>query len=381
MTKTPPDDEPQFDPDARQPRLTGAPGRWIPWLAVVVNWLEQVDPGMHRRIKGLRLVTAYGIAAALGSLRDVSHGLPSGLSLGSLAGGFALWASVSEARSTRFESNRDLLFLTAAATLGAASFIGFAPFLEQIGRDGPELTLVTGAFLVGYLKRFGMLGAGIGSQIFIGQLLAYGAHLMPTDVWGTCVAGLIAALASIVPRVLSGPAEHPAPSPALPYGVASGRWRLSPELIMGLQAAAAALGVVALNQAIGLEESAWAVVACTYVVAATATGTMERVRRRIVGTLIGVPVGLVCLPIAEHAPLLIWAAAALAMIVYAMALPQRYDVACGAFAFTLVVTLAVSGPHSVALLTARAWETLLGGALGLAAASLVFPLRSSRPGA
>jgi len=165
----------------------------------------------------------------------------------------------------------------------------------------------------------------------------------------------------------------------LTYGVVPGRWHLSPELIMGLQAAVGALAVVALNRAIGLEESAWAVVACTYVVAATATGTMERVRRRIVGTLIGVPVGLVCLPIAEHAPLLIWAAAALAMIVYAMALPQRYDIACGAFAFTLVVTLAVSGSHSIVLLTARAWETLLGGALGLAAASVVFPLRSSRP--
>ncbi len=56
---------------------------------------------------------------------------------------------------------------------------------------------------------------------------------------------------------------------------------------MGLQAAVGAFAVAALNRAIGLEESAWAVVACTYVVAATATGTMERVRRRIVGTLIG----------------------------------------------------------------------------------------------
>jgi hypothetical protein len=386
MTKTPLDNEPQADaglpePEGRGPGPgpNGALDRLGLWLAATVNWVEQIDPGMHRRIKGLRLVTAYGIAAALGSLRDVSHGLPSGLSLSSLAGGFALWASVSEGRATRFESSRDLLLLTAAATLGAAFYIELSPFLKQLGRGGPELALVTGAFLVGYLKRFGMLGAGIGSQIFIGQLLAYGANLMSGDLWGTCVAGLIAALASIVPRVLSGPAEHPVPAPVLTYGVVPGRWHLSPELIMGLQAAVGALAVVALNRAIGLEESAWAVVACTYVVAATATGTMERVRRRIVGTLIGVPVGLVCLPIAEHAPLLIWAAAALAMIVYAMALPQRYDIACGAFAFTLVVTLAVSGSHSIVLLTARAWETLLGGALGLAAASVVFPLRSSRP--
>jgi uncharacterized membrane protein YccC len=102
---------------------------------------------------------------------------------------------------------------------------------------------------------------------------------------------------------------------------------------------------------------------------------VQRVRRRIIGTLVGVPLGLACLPIAEHAPLVIWLAAALAMIVYAMALPERYDVACGAFAFTLIVTLAVSGVHSIPLLAARAWETLIGGVLGLFAATFIFPLR------
>jgi uncharacterized membrane protein YccC len=119
----------------------------------------------------------------------------------------------------------------------------------------------------------------------------------------------------------------------------------------------------------------WAITACTYVVAGSATGTVQRVRRRIIGTLIGVPLGLICLPIAEHAPLLIWLAAALAMIVYSMALPERYDIACGAFAFTLIVTLAVNGMHSIPFLTARAWETLIGGALGLLAAMVIFPLR------
>ncbi|WP_446728035.1 FUSC family protein [Paraburkholderia sp. SG-MS1] len=340
-----------------------------------VTWLEQVDPGTHRRIKGLRLVTAYGIAAALGTLQDIMHNLPGAMSVGSLAAGFALWASVSEARLTRPESSRDLTLLCAAAALGAAMFIGFAPLLQALASAGPELTLVTGAFLVGYLKRFGILGAGIGSQVYIGQLLAYGAHLTPVDLPAVFVAALIAMLASIVPRMLSGPAERPATTVLSPVDM-PGRWALAPELIMGLQAASGALIVVALNEAIGLKESAWAITACTYVVAGSASGTAARVRRRIIGTLIGVPLGLVCLPLVEHAPLLAWAAAALAMIVYAMALPERYDIASGAFAFTLIVTLAIGGEHSISLLAARAWETLLGGALGLAAAKLIFPLRS-----
>jgi Fusaric acid resistance protein-like len=346
-------------------------------IGSAVAWLGRVDPGTHRRIKGLRLVTAYGIAAALGTLQDIMHNLPGATSVGSLAAGFALWASVSEARIERAESSRDLAVLCAAAAFGAAMFIVLSLPLQAIATAGPELTLVTGAFLVGYLKRFGILGGGTGSQIYIGQLLAYGAQLKPVDLPAVAVAGLIAMLASIVPRMLSGPAEHPATTLLSPVDIPD-QWKLSPELIMGLQAASGALVVVALNEAIGLKESAWAITACTYVVAGSASGTAERVRRRIIGTLAGVPLGLLCLPLVVHAPLLAWVAAAMAMIVYAMALPNRYDIACAAFAFTLIVTLAIGGVHSVPLLAARAWETLLGGALGLAASRFIFPLRSGR---
>ena len=349
-------------------------------VEAVGRWLDRVDPGTHRRIKGLRLVTAYGIAVALGTLQDIAHSVPSSVSLGYLAGSFALWASVSEGKTTRAESSRDLLLLSIAAALGAILFVLFLRPLQLAGRAGPELILVTGAFLVGYLKRFGVLGAGIGSQIYIGELLAYGARLTAADLGAIGIAALIAALAAIVPRVLSGPAERPVQIAALAAGTAPGSRRCSPEIFMGFQAATGALIIVALNGLIGLDESAWAITACTYVVAGSASGTKQRVRRRIIGTLIGVPLGLACLPVAEHAPLLIWAAAALAMIVYAMALPERYDIACAAFAFTLIVTLAASGVHSIPLLAARAWETLLGGAIGLAAAMFVFPLRSPSPG-
>src|SRR5580698_5827156 len=86
----------------------------------IAAWLERLDPEMHRRIKGLRLVTAFGLAALLATTPDIAHGRR-GL-LASLAAGFALWASVSEARSTRGESARDLTLLCLAAGAGAASF-------------------------------------------------------------------------------------------------------------------------------------------------------------------------------------------------------------------------------------------------------------------
>lgn len=350
-------------------------------MARTMGWanaaLTRADPGMHGRIKGLRLVTAYGIAAALGTVQDLAHPLSGAMSLATLAGNFALWASVSEARATRPESSRDLALLCLAAALGAACFIGVAPILHGLFQVGPELALASGAFLVGYLKRFGVLGAGAGSQFFIGQLLAYSGQLAWPDLPAIAVAALIAALASIVPRLLSGPAEHPSAVAALSPANVAERWPLAPELIMGLQAASAVLVVVALNESIGLEESVWAITACTYVVAGSATGTADRVRRRILGTLVGVPLGLACLPLALHAPLLIWCSAAVATIIYAVALPTRYDIACGAFAFTLIVTLAASGEHSVAMLAARAWETLLGGVLGWGAATFIFPIRTA----
>ena len=341
------------------------------------QWLDRIDPGVHRRIKGLRLVTAYGIAAMLGAMPEISRGVPHASSLSSIAAGFALWASVSEGQATRIKSSRDLLLLNGAAVLGAAIMISLAPILTGAGRPGPEFVLVSGAFLVGYLKRFGILGGGIGSQIFIGQLLTYGARLTSADFGMVVVAGMIGALACIVPRVLSGPAELPALTPALgvPY---SGPRGLSPELRMGLQASLAALVIVALKEEIHLLESAWAITAATYVVAGSASGTIDRVRRRIIGTMLGVPLALACLPLVGHAPLILWAMAALAMVVYAMALPDRYDIACGAYAFTLLVTLALTGEHSLPLLLARAWETVIGGLLGLLAALFIFPLKRAR---
>jgi hypothetical protein len=327
---------------------------------------DGVEVAPHRRIKGLRLVTAFGLAAMLATVPSIAH--DRGMLPGTLAAGFALWASVSEARSTRYESTRDLTLLCLAAGIGAASFAIVAKWL---GPGWAELTLVTGSFCVGYLKRFGVLGGGIGSQLFIGQLLAYGASVVIADLGTVALAVALAILASVVPRTLSGPAEQPT-MPAQFFESEDGT--ITPEFVMGLQAGVAALGIVMLGKFVGLTESAWAIAACTYVVANTTAGTLDRIKRRIAGTLIGVPLALACLPFAPQMPLLVWVAAAIAMIVYAMALPERYDIACGAYAFALVVTMAATGEYALATLTARAWETMVGGALGVAVVLLLEPL-------
>ena len=75
------------------------------------GWLDRIDPGVHRRVKGLRLVTAYGIAAMLGALLYSSYHISGGSFLSYLAAGFGLWASVSEGQATRWLSTRDLVIL------------------------------------------------------------------------------------------------------------------------------------------------------------------------------------------------------------------------------------------------------------------------------
>jgi hypothetical protein len=284
-------------------------------------------------------------------LPEFSRGLFHGASLSFLAAGFALWAGVSEARTTWAESSRDLVVLCAASALGAVSMIVLFPVLNGPGRPGAELTLVSGAILVGYLRRFGVLGTGVGSQIYIGQLLAFGAQLVKADLWNVGLAAVIAAERAVVPRVLSGLAEHlvlatPRPAAAgrrraagAPHGVAGGAWRV---------------GHRRAERRDRPRAIAWAISACIYVVAGSTAGTIDRVRRRIVETTVGVPLGVACLPLALHARLLIWVAAALAMIIYAMALPERYDIACAAYAFTLMFTLAATGEHALPVLAARA---------------------------
>jgi hypothetical protein len=49
-----------------------------------------------------------GVAAMPGAMPEIVVGRPHGAALAALAGGFALWGGVREARSTGLEKSRDL---------------------------------------------------------------------------------------------------------------------------------------------------------------------------------------------------------------------------------------------------------------------------------
>jgi hypothetical protein len=341
-------------------------------------WLDRIDPGSHRIAKGVHIVGAYVLATGFAQLWGHIGFAPHRASIAAPAAGFALWACVSESGGTRGESCRDLTILCVAATAGAALFAVLATLsLPASTHVGAEWILITGAFLVGYLKRFGPLGAGIGSQIFIGQLLAYGAKAGPADLTSIGIAGLIAVLAAVVPRIATGGSTQRDPPSIIAATSGGPGLPAEPGLLMGIQTATAAFTIVLLNGFFGLTESVWAITACVYVVTGTAAGTLDRARQRIIGTFVGVPLGLLCLPVAIEAPDLIWLSATAAMIAYTVALPKHYDIACGAFAFALIVTLEASGQHSIAILAARGWETVIGAALGMVMARLIMASRAT----
>jgi hypothetical protein len=194
--------------------------------------------GTNRAAKGLRIVVAYLLATCIAELwRTIGFPAYRG-PIAACAAGFALWACVSESGGTRRESCVDLAILCAAAATGAAGFAVLSmPSPPASTHVGAEWILITGAFLVGYLKGFGILGAAIGSQIFIGQLLAYGAKAGPADLASIGCAGLIATVAAVVPRLLAS-AWRQRSAPSVIAAAAGGpRVPEEPGLLMGIQTA------------------------------------------------------------------------------------------------------------------------------------------------
>jgi hypothetical protein len=119
----------------------------------------------------------------------------------------------------------------------------------------------------------------------------------------------------------------------------------------------------------------WALAASTFVLSSSVADTWTRGLRRIAGTAVGVALGLGMAMLFAQVPLIVWAMAATAIVVYSTWLDTRYDVACGAYAFALVVTLAEAGNSSWDVATARGLNTVLGAVIGMAFSALVLPVR------
>ena len=89
--------------------------------------------------------------------------------------------------------------------------MSFALLAPQLG-TWAKLGLVSGSFCVGYLRRFRR--AGSWDRIPNLHRTTPGLQAGVQDFSTIVLATVLAALASVVPRMLSGPAEQPALAPA-----------------------------------------------------------------------------------------------------------------------------------------------------------------------
>jgi uncharacterized membrane protein YccC len=157
-----------------------------------------------------------------------------------------------------------------------------------------------------------------------------------------------------------------APKPAL---------GLLPTTRVAIQAGLSALTIIVLNHVLGMHHVLWALIASTYVISSSVADTWSRGVRRILGTAVGVALGLAAALMFAQVPIIVWVLAALAMVIYSVWMSRRYDVACGAYAFALVITLAEAGNSSWGAASARGIDTVIGAVIGMAFSALVLPVR------
>jgi hypothetical protein len=230
------------------------------------------------------------------------------------------------------------------------------------------------------LRRVVLEEAGHADPALTGTLLhhcerliqcAVGATGLPIQTRVSLLRIGLATRHGVAPDPASMPDATIAPAPAAsPSG--SG---LLPTTRIAFQAGLSALAIILLNAALGMNHMLWALAASTYVISSSVADTLSRGVRRIGGTAVGVALGLVAALLFAQMPPVIWALATLAIVTYSVWMPLRYDVACGAYAFALVITLAEAGDSSWNAATARGLDTVIGAAIGMVFSALILPVR------
>jgi uncharacterized membrane protein YccC len=162
-------------------------------------------------------------------------------------------------------------------------------------------------------------------------------------------------------------------------GGAAGVPGQSPELRIAVQATlAVALAVVA-GRAISGARWYWAVLAAyvVFVRATTVGETLSRAWQRVLGTLVGVAIGLGVAALVGHRP---WPAAGVGFVAiflayYLMRISYTGMIAC--FTVALALLYEEMGRAPADLMALRLAETFAGAAIGVLVSALVLPVRSA----
>ena len=322
------------------------------------------DPGLLRLRVSARAVLGVGAAVGAASL--------SGLSLracitGGLAALLALF-TVTDTTAARQAVTTALLPVAGLPVLALAAELHAFPLV----RDTAFLGVV---FCGVYARRWGPRGHALGIFAFMMFFAAQFLHADTGMLLGLSVAVALALVAAAAARFLLWPIERHMPAPATP-ALPVGRGLAAPTTRQAFQATLACTLALAAGQVLSHERWYWAVGAAWWIFVNTASRgeTLVRGFRRVLGTVCGIPAGLLlAVPIdGAPAPTAVLTAVCVAGIFYTAPLSYSWMM----FWVTVMVGLlyGLLGVLHPGLLALRIEETAVGALAAGIAVAVVLPV-------
>ncbi|MEU5714585.1 FUSC family protein [Streptomyces sp. NPDC020403] len=322
------------------------------------------DPGRLRLRGGVRAVLGIGLAVVVCGL--AGHSL-----VGAVTGGIAALLALFTVTDTTVRGQAVTTALLPAAGLPVLALAAVLHDLP-VARDLAFLA-VMGAGV--YARRWGPRGHALGVFAFMAFFVTQFLHTLPGQLPELYAAVLLSLLASSAVRFGLWCYERRRPTAAVPYPVA-GRGLTRATTRQAVQATVGGALALLVGQVLSDERWYWAVGATWWVfVNTTSRGeTLVRGFRRVLGTLIGIPVGLlVVVPLHGAAvPTAVLVAVGVFGIFYSAAVSYTWMMfSVTVMAGALYGLLGVLDP---ALLTLRLVETGVGALGAMVAVLLVLPV-------
>ncbi|MCY0918663.1 MULTISPECIES: FUSC family protein [unclassified Streptomyces] len=322
------------------------------------------DPGRMRLRNALRAVIGIGLAVASAEL--------AGLSLtASITGGLAALLALFTVLDATVRAQR---VTTALLPLAGFPVLALATTLHGItlARDAAFLVVVLAGV---YARRWGPRGHALGVFAFMSFFTTQFLHAVPAQLPELFAAVGLALLSAGAVRFVLWPIERRTPPPPTPPGLpGTGFARTTTR--QALQATAACAVALSVGQVLSEDRWYWAVGTVWWIFVNTASRgeTLVRGFRRVLGTVIGIGVGLlVAIPL-DGAPAP--TAALVAVCVFGIFYTAPVSYSWMMFAVTVMAGLlyGLLGVLDPGLLVLRFQETAVGAVCAALAVILVLPV-------
>ncbi|MCX5076784.1 FUSC family protein [Streptomyces sp. NPDC054949] len=322
------------------------------------------DPGRMRLRNALRAVIGIGLAVASAEL--------AGLSLtASITGGLAALLALFTVLDATVRAQR---VTTALLPLAGFPVLALATTLHGItlARDAAFLLVVLAGV---YARRWGPRGHALGVFAFMSFFTTQFLHAVPAQLPELFTAVGLALLSAGAVRFVLWPIERRTPPPPTPPGLpGTGFARTTTR--QALQATAACAVALSVGQVLSEDRWYWAVGTVWWIFVNTASRgeTLVRGFRRVLGTVIGIGVGLlVAIPL-DGAPAP--TAALVAVCVFGIFYTAPVSYSWMMFAVTVMAGLlyGLLGVLDPGLLVLRFQETAVGAVCAALAVILVLPV-------